>query len=159
LWMHGIPKEVIVMAIAALPISELRGSIPVALAFGMSYQKAFILSVIGNALPVVPVLFLFQPVSAWLRKLKFLARFFDWFEKRTLKNSDVIQKFEMLGLIIFVAIPLPITGAYSGAVAATLLKMKFRYGLLGTLLGIIGAGLIVTTLCAIGIICWNTITP
>jgi uncharacterized membrane protein len=151
-WLQGIPKETVVMIVAALPIAELRGAIPVALAYGMSVQKAFILSVIGNALPVIPMLFLFQPVSNYLRKLKLFARFFDWVEKRTLKNSDSIQKYEMLGLILFVAIPLPMTGAYSGAIAATLLKMKFRYGLLGCILGILGAGLIVTALCAVGII-------
>jgi uncharacterized membrane protein len=112
---------------------------------------------LGNAIPVIPMLFLFQPVSEKLRKLKMFARFFDWLEKRTLKNSTSIQKYEMLGLAIFVGIPLPMTGAYSGAIAATLLKMKFRYGLLGCILGILGAGLIVTALCAAGIMSWNAI--
>jgi uncharacterized membrane protein len=151
-WMQGIPKEIVVMIVAALPIAELRGAIPVALAFGFSFQKAFLLSVIGNAIPVIPMLFLFEPVSNRLRKLKIFARFFDWVTRRTLKNSDSIQKYEMLGLAIFVAIPLPMTGAYSGAIAATLLKMKFRYALIGNILGILGAGLIVTALCAAGLI-------
>jgi uncharacterized membrane protein len=157
-WMQGIPKEIVVMIIAALPISELRGAIPVALAYGMSFQKAFFLSVIGNAIPVIPMLFLFKPISENLRKTRFFAKFFDWLNNRTLKNSDSIQKYEMLGLVIFVAIPLPMTGAYSGAIAASLLKMKFRYGLLGNILGILGAGLIVTTLCALGIMGWKTVT-
>jgi uncharacterized membrane protein len=157
LWMHGIPKEIVVMIVAALPIAELRGAIPVALAFGMSFQKAFCLAVIGNAIPVIPMLFLFKPVSEKLRKMRILAKFFDWLERRTLKNSDSIQKYEMLGLAIFVAIPLPMTGAYSGAIAASLLKMKFRYGLIGNILGILGAGLIVTTLCALGMIGWKII--
>jgi uncharacterized membrane protein len=151
-WMQGIPKEIVVIIVAALPIAELRGAIPLALAFGMSIQKAFWLSILGNAIPVIPMLFLFQPVSKWLSKLKIFARFFDWLTKRTLKNSDSIQKYEMLGLAIFVAIPLPMTGAYSGAIAATLLKMKFRYALIGNILGILGAGLIVTALCAAGLI-------
>jgi uncharacterized membrane protein len=157
-WMQGIPKEVVVIIVAALPIAELRGAIPVALAYGMSFQKAFWLSVLGNAIPVIPMLFLFQPVSERLRKLKIFARFFDWLEKRTLKNSDSIQKYEMLGLAIFVGIPLPMTGAYSGAIAATLLKMKFRYALIGNILGILAAGLIVIALCAAGIMGWKTIT-
>lgn len=156
--MQGIPQEAIVMIVAALPISELRGAIPVALAFGMPFQKAYVLSVIGNALPVIPVLFLFQPVSERLRKLKIFSGFFNWLEMRTLKKSDTIQKYELLGLVIFVAIPLPMTGAYSGAIAATLLKMKFRYGFIGTILGILGAGLIVSALCAVGIIGWKTVT-
>jgi uncharacterized membrane protein len=156
-WMHGIPKEIVVMIVAALPIAELRGAIPVALAYGMSFQKAFCLAVIGNAIPVIPMLFLFKPVSEKLRKMAIFAKFFNWLEKRTLAKSDSIQKYEMLGLILFVAIPLPMTGAYSGAIAALLLKMKFRYGLIGNILGIIGAGLIVTTLCALGIMGWKII--
>jgi uncharacterized membrane protein len=157
-WMQGIPQEVVVMLVAALPIAELRGAIPVALAFGMSYQKAFVLSVIGNAIPVIPMLFLFKPISERLRKMKFFSGFFNWLYKRTLKNSDSIQKYEMLGLAIFVAIPLPMTGAYSGAIAASLLKMKFRYGLTGCILGILGAGLIVTALCAAGIMSWKALS-
>ena len=123
----------------------------------MTFQKAFVLAVIGNAIPVIPMLFLFQPVSKRLRKLKAFSRFFSWIEARTLKNSDSIQKYEMLGLVLFVAIPLPMTGAYSGAIAASLLKMKFRYALIGNILGILGAAFIVTALCAFGIIGWQSI--
>ena len=157
-WMHDLPKEAVVMIIAALPVSELRGAIPVALAYGMSFQKAFMLSVIGNAIPVIPMLFLFKPVSNRLSKLKVFTGFFDWLTKRTLNNADSIQKYELLGLIIFIAIPLPMTGAYSGTIAASLLKMKFRYGFIGSILGIIGAGIIVTSLCAIGIMSWKSIS-
>ncbi|MFA5099862.1 MAG: small multi-drug export protein [Candidatus Omnitrophota bacterium] len=152
-WLNGIPKDIVVMIIAALPVSELRGAIPVALAFGMSFQKAFCLAVVGNAIPVIPILFLFKPVSDKLGKTRFFAKFFNWLEKRTLKRADAIQKYEMLGLILFVAIPLPMTGAYTGAIAASLLKMKFRYAFIGTMLGILIAGLVVTTLCVL----WGTL--
>jgi len=158
-WLKDIPKEYLVMIMAFLPISELRGAIPLALSFGMSLQKAFWLSVLGNALPVVPILFLLKPVSNSLSKFRIFERFFDWFFERTKKNSDSIQKWETLGLAIFVAIPLPMTGAWSGAVAASLLKMKFRYALIGNLLGILGAGVIVSSLCALGIMSWKAILP
>lgn len=155
--LEALPKEVIVMIVAALPVAELRGSIPVALSFGFSIQKAFFWSVIGNTIPVIPVLFFFKPVSARLRKFSPFTGFFEWLEKRTLARSASIQKYEMLGLIIFVGIPLPMTGAWSGAIAASLLKMRLRYAFLGCFLGILLAGLIVSVLCQLGMIGWKAV--
>lgn len=157
-WLKDIPKEYIVMVVGALPISELRGAIPLALSFGMPMAKAFWLSVLGNIIPVAPVLFLLEPISQKLRKFKIWAHFFDWLFERTKKKADAIQKYEALGLAIFVAIPLPMTGAYSGAVAASLFKIKFRYAFVAIVAGVIGAGLIVLSLCALGILSWEVIT-
>lgn len=156
-WLKNIPQEYAIVILAALPLAELRGAIPVALSLGMSLEKAFWLSVLGNAIPVIPILFFLEPVSNRLSKFKTFKRFFDWLFARTRKNSDTIQKWETLGLAIFVAIPLPMTGAWSGAIAASLLKMKFRYALIGNLLGIMGAGIIVTALCALGMISWKAV--
>jgi uncharacterized membrane protein len=157
LWLRDFPKEYVVMIVAALPISELRGSIPLALSFGMPITKAFWLSLLGNAIPVIPVLFFLKPVSERLRRFKIFARFFDWLFKRTMKKADTIQKYEALGLAIFVAIPLPMTGAWTGAIAASLLKMRFRYAFIGVMAGILGAGLIVSTLCILGILSWKAV--
>ncbi len=156
-WLRDIPKEYVVIILAALPITELRGSIPLALYFGFSFQKAFWLSVLGNALPVIPILFLLRPVSNSLSKFKIFARFFDWFFKRTMKKADTIQKYEALGLAIFVAIPLPMTGAWTGAIAASLLRMRLRYALIGITAGILGAGIIVSSLCVMGILSWKAV--
>ena len=151
-WLKELPKEYIVMIVSALPISELRGAIPLALSFGMSLSKAFWLSVLGNCIFVAPALFLFEPVTKVLRKFKIWSRFFDWVFERTKKNSDSIQKYEALGLAIFVAIPLPMTGAWSGVIAASLFKIRFRYALISIIAGVICAGLIVSALCALGIL-------
>ncbi|MFA5164333.1 MAG: small multi-drug export protein [Candidatus Omnitrophota bacterium] len=158
MWLKGLPKDYIVLITAALPVSELRGAIPLALSFGMTVQKAFLLSVIGNFIPVIPVLFLLEPVSRRLGRFKVFARFFDWLFTRTRKRADTIQKYEMLGLAVFVAIPLPMTGAWTGAIAASLLKIKFRYAITGIILGILGAGLIVSSLCTLGIMSWQAVT-
>jgi len=155
-WLKDIPKEYAVMIVGALPISELRGAIPLALSLGMPLYKAFWLSVLGNISIIIPALFLFEPVSARLRRFRLWARFFDWLFERTKKNSDAIQKYEALGLAIFVAIPLPMTGAWSGVVAASLFKIRFRYAFIAIVLGVIGAGLIVSLLCVLGIIGWKT---
>lgn len=156
-WLRDIPKEYVVMLVAALPISELRGAIPLGLSFGMPIHKAFWLSVLGNSLFVAPALFLFEPVSARLRRFKIWAHFFDWVFARTKRNADVIQKYETLGLAIFVAIPLPMTGACSGVIAASLFKIKFRYAFIAIVSGVICAGLIVSTLCALGIWGWKAV--
>ncbi|MDO9573199.1 MAG: small multi-drug export protein [Candidatus Omnitrophota bacterium] len=156
-WLKDLPKDYIVIIVAALPISELRGAIPLALSFGMSLPKAFWLAVLGNCVIVAPALFLFEPVTKFLRKFKIWSRFFDWIFERTKKNSDSIQKYEALGLVIFVAIPLPITGAWSGVIAASLFKIRFRYAFLAIVAGVICAGIIVSTLCALGILSWKAV--
>jgi uncharacterized membrane protein len=156
-WLKDVPKEYIVMLVGALPISELRGAIPLALSFGMPLGKAFWLSVIGNSIFVAPMLFLLEPVSNRLRRFKIWSRFFDWLFERTKKKADTIQKYEALGLAIFVAIPLPMTGAWSGVVAASLFKIRFRYAFIAIITGVIGAGLIVSALCTLGIISWKAV--
>jgi uncharacterized membrane protein len=156
-WLKDIPKEYAVMIVAALPISELRGSIPLGLSFGMPLTKAFWLSILGNCSFIAPALFLFEPVSNRLRKFKLWSRFFDWLFERTKKNSYAIQKYEALGLAIFVAVPLPMTGAWSGVVAASLFKIRFRYAFISIVAGVIGAGLIVAVLCALGIMSWKAV--
>lgn len=157
---HGlkdIPKEYVVMLVGALPIAELRGAIPLALYYGMSFSKAFWLSVLGNIIFVAPALFLLEPVSNRLRRFRLWSRFFDWLFERTKKKADTVQKYEALGLAIFVAIPLPISGAWSGVIAASLFKIKFRYAFIAIVAGVIGAGLIVLSLCAFGIISWKAV--
>jgi uncharacterized membrane protein len=155
--LKDIPKEYLVMIVGALPISELRGAIPLALSLGMPIAKAFWLSVIGNTIPVIPALFLLEPVSNRLRKFKIWSHFFDWLFERTKKKADTVQKYEALGLAIFVAIPLPMTGAWSGVVAASLFKIRFRYAFIAIVAGVLGAGLIVLSLCQLGIISWKAV--
>jgi uncharacterized membrane protein len=156
-WLKEIPKEYVVILVGALPISELRGAIPLALYYGMSFSKAFWLSVLGNVIFIAPALFLFEPISNRLRRFRLWSRFFDWVFERTKKNADTIQKYEALGLAIFVAVPLPMTGAWSGVIAASLFKIRFRYAFIAIVAGVLGAGLIVLTLCTLGIISWRTV--
>jgi uncharacterized membrane protein len=156
-WLKDLPQEYVVMIVGALPISELRGAIPLGLYFGMPLLKAFFWAVLGNIIFVAPALFLFEPISSFLRKFKVWSRFFEWVFERTKKNSDVIQKYEALGLAIFVAIPLPMTGAWSGVIAASLFKIKFRYAFLAIVLGVIGAGIIVSMLSSLGMLSWKAV--
>ena len=143
-------KEIAVVVLGALPISELRGAIPLALAMGFSPTKAYILAFIGNVLPVIPLLFLLQPIAHRFRHIGVVGKFFDWLFERTRKKASLIEKFEAIGLILFVAIPLPITGAWTGCVAATLFKIRFRYAFPAILAGIVIAGFIVLGISLVG---------
>jgi len=148
--LKGISGEWATVIIAALPVSELRGSIPVALMMGLSPAKAYFLSLIGNAIPVIPILLFIEPVSNALRRFGPFKRFFDWLFERTKKKGELIERYEAIGLFLFVAVPLPITGAWTGCVAASLFKIKFRYAFPAILLGIVLAGIIVLSVCLFG---------
>lgn len=154
-WVLQLPHELAVLIVAALPIFELRGSIPLGFYLGMPLAKIVMYSIIGNMLPIVPWMFFLEPITNFLSKLPVLRRFFDWMFERTRKKADVVQKYEAIGLAIFVAIPLPMTGAWSGAIAASLFKIKFRYAFWGILAGVIGAAAIVVALCMVGKLTWH----
>jgi len=136
-------KEAAVVVLGALPISELRGAIPLALAMGFAPLKSYLLAVAGNLLPVIPLLFFLQPIVERFRHVKWVGKFFDWLFERTRRKASLIEKFEAIGLILFVAVPLPITGAWTGCVAALLFKIRFRYAFPAILAGIMIAGLVV----------------
>lgn len=138
-------REWAVFFIAWLPFFELRGAIPLAVSLGIKPVYAFWLGVIGNTVPVIPLLFLLEPVRKFLiRKSKIMARFFDWLYERTIRRSDNIDKYGSLGLILFTAIPFPTTGAWTASFAAVIFKIKFKYAFPAILAGIVIAGIVVT---------------
>ena len=137
--------------LSASPIGEIRLGLPVALfVYKLPVWKAFLFSCLGNISFIIPMLFLFKPVSEYLRRFRPLKKFFDWFFERTREKAKLVQRFEFLGLMIFVGIPLPMTGAWSGCIAATLFKVRFRYAFLANVLGVVMAGVIVLLLCLSG---------
>ncbi len=141
-------KELAVILIAALPIFELRGAIPVAIfTFGLDPLTTFILSVAGNMLPVIPLLLYLEPVSNFLRRWRAGDVFFTWLFNRTRhKHSAQFEKYGSIGLAIFVGIPLPATGAWTGCAAAFVFGFKSRNAFLAIFAGVILAGIIVTLL-------------
>ncbi len=141
-------KELTVLLVSALPVSELRGAIPLAIGeFNFSVYKAYTLSVVGNMLPVIPILLLLETVSKWLsRKSKLAERFFSWLFARTQKRSSLVEKYGAIGLILFVAIPLPVTGAWTGCVASFLFGIRRRWASICIGIGVMIAGVIVTLL-------------
>jgi len=131
--------------LSLLPVSELRGGIPVAIAQGINPFLAFAVCVFANML-VAPIVFFFlEFVHHRLLPIKFYRRTFDWFLKRARKKSHkTIEKYGYIGLAIFVAIPLPMTGAYTGTLAAWFFGMKPGKSIASVSLGVLVAGIIVT---------------
>ena len=155
-FLRNVPKEAITFIIATLPISELRGAIPWALAAppvggGLSWQSAYVFAVLGNFLPVIPILLFLEPIANFLRRYRLFDKFFAWLFARTRRKGKLIEKYEALGLILFVAIPLPVTGAWTGTVAAFIFGIELKYAVPCILLGILLAGVIVT-LASLGVI-------
>ncbi len=147
-----LSPRLLTFLIAALPISELRGAIPYALFTGeLGWQEAYVFAVLGNFLPVIPLLLFLERVSDWLRRYPGWDRFFNWFFARARRKGKVIERFKALGLVVFVAIPLPVTGAWTGCAAAFLFKIPLRLAIPAVACGILIAGVVVT-LASLGLI-------
>ncbi len=130
---------------AWLPFIELRGAIPLGISMGIKPLQVFLISMAGNAIPVIPLLLLLNPVRDFLiRNSKLMAGFFDWLYERTIRKSDKVDKYGAAGLILFTAIPFPTTGAWTASLAAVIFKIKFKYALPAILAGIVLAGIVVT---------------
>ena len=147
----SVPKELIVFIVSMIPILELRGSILVAGFLKMEFLSTYIIAVIGNMVPIPFILFFIDKIFTWMKKVSFLKNMVEKLENKALSKSDQIRKYGPWGLFIFVAIPLPGTGAWTGALAATLLRMKFRQSFPAIFAGVAAAGLIMSLL-AFGII-------
>jgi uncharacterized membrane protein len=148
-------NELWTIIIAASPIVELRGAIPVAMGiFYFSWLKALILSLIGNLLPIIPIIWFLGKLSDYLsKKFVFFNNFFNWLFERTRKRTaNSLNRWGKWALIFFVAIPLPFTGVWTASVAAFLFGIKYRQAFWFISLGAVLAGILVTILTYFGII-------
>jgi uncharacterized membrane protein len=144
---RGWSPELVVLAISTLPIVELRGAVPVGInLLKMNWAWVYFLAVVGNMIPIPFILLFLGPFSRFCMRFRWGLAFFDWLFARTRRKSAAIEKYETLGLTIFVAIPLPATGGWTGAMAAFLMGMKFHHAMLSILLGVAIAGVIMTVL-------------
>lgn len=140
-----------VLALAASPISELRGAIPWAiLKHHFPWYYAFLLAVIGNLLPVPFLLLSLNTFSRLLSKIGIFEKMLHWLFKRTRRRGKIINRYQRIGLALFVAIPLPVTGAWTGSLAAVLFRLKFKHAFLSIFFGILIAGTIVTGVTLLG---------
>ena len=142
----GIPPELGVMLIAMLPIGELRAAIPIGIGvFGLDWKVVFVMAVIGNMIPVFFILYLIDPVYRVLKRFKMFDKFFNWLFERTRKRFYAKHKsWGDIVLIFFVGIPMPMTGAWTGSLAAWLFGIKYKVALPLIFIGVIMAGIIMT---------------
>lgn len=151
IYSFGLSPKTTILFLATLPVTELRASIPIAiLILKQSVSVSVFYSIMGNLIPIAPIYFLLEPISKRLSKTGIMKRFFDWLFARAKKRSGLIKKYEALGLMLFVGIPFPGTGVWTGCLIASLLRMHFLPTFIAATLGVIIAAIIVTALTLLG---------
>jgi len=140
-----------VLGVSILPIVELRGAIPYGYFLDLPWEVVFPVSVIGNFLPVPFILLFIRKVLEFMKKIKYLDKMALWIEKKAHQKSADVLKYVTFGLLIFVAIPLPGTGAWTGALIAALFDIRMKKALPSIFCGVIIAGIICTVVCYCGI--------
>lgn len=139
----SVSKEIIVFIISMIPILELRGALLVAgPILGVPVSSAIPLCILGNILPVPFILLLITPIFNWMKGTKKLKPMVERLEAKAMSKSDQIERYEFWGLVLFVGIPLPGTGAWTGSLIAALLGVKFKKAFPAIVLGIFMATII-----------------
>jgi len=137
-----IPHWFMVLFVAMIPIVELRGAIPFGLEIlDMGWKSAMFWSIIGNMIPIPILLWFFPAVEKGLRRFRVFQRFFDWiFERTRRKAGSKVEKYKEFALVLFVAIPLPVTGAWTGSLVAYLFDLEKKRALFFIFVGVLIAG-------------------
>lgn len=148
----ALPPELAVLVVAMLPVLELRGAIPLGIALGLPPIEAFFIALLGNLLPLPVLLVAIDPATRWLRRIAGMQRLIEWTYRRSQAKSGSVRRLGWWGLAFFVAIPLPTTGAWTGALIASILGYRPRSALTAIGLGAVVAGLVVTGLSVLGLI-------
>lgn len=133
--LNFISNEFKVMFTAALPVIEVRGAIPVGIALGMTPLHAAILSYLGSLIPVPIILLTIRPIFNWMKETKTFKKLVENLTSKSMKKSGNVEKYGYWGLFIFVAIPLPGTGVWTGSLIASLLNMRIKYAFIAIVLG------------------------
>ena len=139
-----VSREMIVFIISMVPILELRGGLLAASVLNINITRALWICIIGNIIPVPFILLLITPIFNWLKQTKTFRPMVEKMEARSLSKREQVEKYEFWGLVLFVGIPLPGTGAWTGSLLAALLGMKFKKAFPAVLLGIALASVIMS---------------
>ena len=141
-----VSAQVVIFMTSLIPILECRGGLIVASLLKVNIWQAIPICVIGNIIPIPFILFFIKKIFAWLKRFSFARPFVEKLEKRAMNKSDGMNHGEFLGLLLFVGIPLPGTGAWTGSLIASLLEMDIKKASIAIFLGVLLATLIVSTL-------------
>lgn len=129
--------------VSMLPVAELRGGLPVAISLGISPCKAYVVSIIGNMAPVLPLLVGLKYLSQIAKKYRWWGKIFTKMERKVQKKRRVVYRYGIGGVVILVAIPLPVTGAWTGSLVSFLLSIPIKYSFPAIFAGVCVAGIIV----------------
>lgn len=135
-------KEILVFIISLMPILELRGGLLAASIIGLDPLPSYIIAVIGNIIPIPFILWFMGRILKWMKTRKKLRKITDWIDKKIEKNRNKIEKFGFWGLVLFVGIPLPGTGAWTGCLVASVLEMNKKKSFLAAMIGVAMASII-----------------
>ena len=151
--LNFLPDWFEIIVISAIPVIELRGSIPLGiLAYQLPYLQTYFLGVVGSLIPAPFILLFIPAILQWMAGTKIFGSLAEWAIHKGIKKSDHIARYEFWGLFLFVAIPLPGTGVWTGCLVASLLGLDFKRSMLAVTLGTMTAGIIVTFLVAGGLL-------
>lgn len=139
-----VSNELICFLISLLPILELRGGLIAAKILGVSFAKAFVICYIGNMLPIPFILFFIRKIFNWLKRFKHISSSIEKLEMRSVRKAEKVKKYRLWGLLLLVAIPLPGTGAWTGALVADLFDIRVRSSFPVIAVGVLIAGAIVS---------------
>jgi uncharacterized membrane protein len=139
-----VAKEVVVFLISMVPLLELRGGLIVASLLQIPITRAIPICIIGNIIPIPFILLFIRQIFQWMKKIRVFRGLVEKLENRAMSKSDSIRKYEFWGLVLFVGIPLPGTGAWTGSLIAALLEMDIKKAVLAELLGIVIATVIMS---------------
>ena len=143
-----LSRELVVFVISLMPILELRGGLLAAYLLQIPWQTAFLICFLANIIPVPFILIFGRKIINWMKSTKLFHKLGHKFEERAKKKSQskFMQKYKMLGLFLFVAVPLPGTGAWTGSLVAAIMDMRLKHALPMVAGGVLGAGFIMTLL-------------
>lgn len=145
-FLETVGKRWCVFFCSMIPIIELRGAIPMGAAFGLPWWQTFLISVVGNMLPVPFILLFINAILKWMEgcRVKLFNKIAGWLLRKAEKNREKIEKYAFWGLAIFVGVPLPGTGAWTGSLVGAVIHLKFWKALLSALIGVLAAGAVMT---------------
>ena len=155
-FLDTVGRELCVFFCSMLPIIECRGAIPLGWGLDMPWWQTVLFSVAGNLLPVPFILLFIRAILRWMRgsRIAFFSNIAAWLDRKVEKHKGTIEKYSYWGVVIFVAIPLPGTGAWTGTLIASVLELEPKKSFFAAALGVIGAAAIMTVIsyCGLGAI-------
>lgn len=139
-------KYIKLMFLSMIPIIELKGTIPLGIAMKLNPVYVYIFSLIGSTIIAIPIVLLFRKIIDYLRYRKYFNKIIKYIDKKIEGKSKKLKAASLIGIILFVGIPLPTTGSWSAAAIASILKMRIRDALVGIFIGNIISGIIIFTI-------------